>query len=61
MRSPTLLVVGDLDQPDFLEIGRHMAGVVPDARLEIMPGVAHLPPMEDPEAFSRLVLDFLAP
>lgn len=61
VRSPTLLVVGELDQPDFLEIGRQMAEAIPDARLEVMRGVAHLPPMEDPEAFSRLVLDFLAP
>lgn len=60
VRPATLLVVGELDQPDFLAIGRHMADSIPDARLEVMPGVAHLPPMEAPEAFSRLVLDFLA-
>jgi pimeloyl-ACP methyl ester carboxylesterase len=60
VRSPTLLVVGELDQPDFLAIGRRMAESIPDARLEVMPGVAHLPPMEAPDAFSRLVLDFLS-
>ena len=60
VRAPTLLVVGELDQPDFLAIGRHMADGMPDARLEVMPGVAHLPPMEAPEAFTRVVLDFLA-
>jgi pimeloyl-ACP methyl ester carboxylesterase len=59
IRSPTLLVVGELDQPDFAAIGRRMAEEIPGARLEMMPGVAHLPPMEAPEAFSRLVLDFL--
>jgi pimeloyl-ACP methyl ester carboxylesterase len=59
VRAPTLLVVGELDQPDFLDIGRHMAKAIPDARLEVMPGVAHLPPMEDPQGLSRLVLDFL--
>jgi pimeloyl-ACP methyl ester carboxylesterase len=60
VRAPTLLVVGELDQPDFLAIGRRMAEGMPDARLVVMPGVAHLPPMEAPEAFSRLALDFLA-
>lgn len=60
VRSPTLLVVGELDQPDFAAIGRRMAQEIPDARLEMMPGVAHLPPMEAPEAFSGLVLDFLS-
>jgi pimeloyl-ACP methyl ester carboxylesterase len=61
VRAPTLVVAGELDQPDFVVIGRHMAERIPDARYELMPGVAHLPPMEAPEAFSCLVLDFLAP
>jgi len=56
---PTLLVVGELDQPDFAAIGRHMAEAMPDARLEMMPGVAHLPPMEAPAPFAELVLGFL--
>jgi 3-oxoadipate enol-lactonase len=56
---PTLVVVGELDQPDFADIGRHVAEHAPDARLVTMPGVAHLPPMEAPDAFSQLVLDFL--
>ena len=60
VRAPTLLVAGELDQPDFAEIGRHMAAAIPNARLELMAGVAHLPPMEAPAEFSRLVLRFLA-
>jgi pimeloyl-ACP methyl ester carboxylesterase len=60
VRAPTLVVAGELDQPDFVAIGRHIADRVPGARYELMPGVAHLPPMEAPEAFSRLVLGFLA-
>jgi pimeloyl-ACP methyl ester carboxylesterase len=59
VRSPTMLVVGELDQPDFRDIARKMAADIPDARLELMPGVAHLPPMEAPAEFSRLVLEFL--
>lgn len=59
VRARTLVVAGELDQPDFVTIGRHIADRIPDARYEVMPGVAHLPPMEAPEAFSRLVLDFL--
>jgi pimeloyl-ACP methyl ester carboxylesterase len=57
--APTLIVVGELDQPDFAAMARQMAERMPDARLQMMPGVAHLPPMEDPAAFSRLVLEFL--
>jgi pimeloyl-ACP methyl ester carboxylesterase len=60
IRAPTLVAVGEYDQPDFAAIGRHIASRIPDARFELLPGVAHLPPMEDPEAFGRLVLDFLS-
>ena len=57
--SPTLMVVGNLDQPDMVDIARHMADHIPGARLEVMEGVAHLPPMEAPDAFAGLVLAFL--
>jgi 3-oxoadipate enol-lactonase len=56
---PTLIVVGALDQPDMLAIGQHLARGIPNARLEVMSGVAHLPPMEAPEAFTALVTRFL--
>lgn len=57
--SPTLMLCGNLDQPDMVDIARHMAGQIPGARLEVMEGVAHLPPMEAPEAFIGLVVPFL--
>jgi len=56
---PTLVVVGELDQPDMMSIGEHLARVIPDARLVRVPGVAHLPPMEAPEEFVQVVEDFL--
>ncbi len=59
LAAPTLVVVGELDQPDFATIGRHIVERAPDARLEMMPGVAHLPPMEAPATFAQLALDFL--
>lgn len=59
VRAPTLVMVGELDQPDFVDIARVLSAEIPDARLQILPGVAHLPPMEDPAQFSEAVLDFL--
>ncbi|HSM38092.1 MAG TPA: alpha/beta fold hydrolase [Candidatus Limnocylindrales bacterium] len=59
--APTLVMVGELDQPDFGEIARMLAAEIPDARFQELPGVAHLPPMEAPDEFSRVVLDFLDP
>ncbi len=58
VHAPTLVACGVLDQPDFMEIARTLAEEIPNARLVELPGVAHLPPMEDPAAFTALVLDF---
>lgn len=55
----TLVLVGALDQRDFRRIARFLAERIPGARFEELPGVAHLPPMERPEAFARTVLGFL--
>ncbi len=57
--APTLVVVGELDQPDMMEVGVHLAASIPHARLVRMPGVSHLPPMEAPEEFLRIVMEFL--
>lgn len=57
---PVLVVLGALDVPNMLEIGRTIAAEAPDVRLETIAGVAHLPSLERPEEFDRLVLDFLA-
>jgi pimeloyl-ACP methyl ester carboxylesterase len=59
IRAPTLVMVGELDQPDFGEIARTLAAEIPGARFLELPGMGHLPPMEDPEQFSEAVLDFL--
>lgn len=56
---PTLVIVGDLDQPDMLAIADLLVEKVPSARRVVMQGTAHLPHMEQPEEFNRIVLDFL--
>jgi pimeloyl-ACP methyl ester carboxylesterase len=57
---PTLIVVGEFDQPDMMTIGAHLAKEIAGGRLAVMEGVAHLPPMEAPQAFLALVGEFLA-
>ena len=57
---PVLVVVGDLDTSQTLEAADALAGGIPGARLEVIKGTAHLPNMERPEEFNRLVLDFLS-
>ena len=48
-----------LDQRDFRRIARFLAAEIPGAVFEELPGVAHLPPLERPEAFARTVFGFL--
>lgn len=59
VQAPTLVAVGELDQPDMVAIGEKLAAEIPGARHEVLPGVAHLPPMERPSEFAALVRDFL--
>jgi pimeloyl-ACP methyl ester carboxylesterase len=56
---PTLVIVGDKDQPDMIQSSRMLAREIRGARMKEMAGVAHLPNLEKPEEFNRLVVEFL--
>ena len=59
LRVPTLVIVGDMDTPETVAACRHIAVTIPGARLVVLSGVAHLPPMERPGEFASLVREFL--
>ena len=58
LRVPTLIVVGDQDQP-FLAPSEYMAKKIPGARLEVIAGAGHSSNLDQPEAFNRVLRDFL--
>jgi 3-oxoadipate enol-lactonase len=58
IRAPTLVVHGDADRIVPLENGRALADRIPGAELAILPGQGHLPPLEVPETFNRVVEQF---
>ena len=58
IRVPTLVVVGDRDEP-FLAPCQYMAKKIPDARLEVIAGAGHSSNLDQPAAFDRVLLDFL--
>ena len=60
IRAPSLLIVGDSDQPWTIARADLLERALPNVRKVIMAGVAHLPNMERPEEFNRIVLDHLA-
>lgn len=56
---PTMIVVGELDQMTPVDLSRSMASAIPGARLEVIPNVGHLPPLESPSEFNAVLVDFL--
>jgi pimeloyl-ACP methyl ester carboxylesterase len=58
IRVPTLIVVGDQDQP-FLAPCEYMAKKIPGARFEVIPGAGHSANLDQSEHFNRILLDFL--
>ncbi len=57
---PVLVVVGTLDLAEVLTSADELVRRIPGARRVDIADAAHLPSMERPEAFNRLVLDFLS-
>ena len=57
--APTLVIVGDADVPDFLEIADKLEAGLPDARKVVLADTAHTVPLERPEGFRELTLEFL--
>ena len=57
--APTLVVVGDVDVQTVLDGSEFLASRIPNARKTVIHDAAHLPNMEHPEEFNRIVRDFL--
>jgi pimeloyl-ACP methyl ester carboxylesterase len=55
----TLTAAGEHDMPDFIEGARQLAQTLPDAGYATIAGAGHLAPLETPEAFERLLREFL--
>jgi pimeloyl-ACP methyl ester carboxylesterase len=60
VRVPTLIVIGDADQPDLHAIADRLATEIADARKEVVPDAAHMLPMERPKELNRILIAFLA-
>ena len=56
---PTLVVAGAEDTTVSMEAKRELATRIPNAWLEVVPNSGHATPLDQPEAFNRLLLEFL--
>ncbi|MEU2027022.1 alpha/beta fold hydrolase [Streptomyces sp. NPDC016469] len=59
IQAPTLVMAGENDLAMPVELSAELAEHIPDARLEILDGVAHHAPLEAPEQVSRLLSRFV--
>jgi pimeloyl-ACP methyl ester carboxylesterase len=59
LHMPVLVVAGERDIEDVQESVHVLAGRLPHARCEFIPRAGHLAPLETPDAFRALLLDFL--
>jgi pimeloyl-ACP methyl ester carboxylesterase len=59
-KGPVLVLMGAEDK--LCPLDRHllMHSLMPQSRLHIVPGAAHLPPLEQPDATARALRDWLA-
>jgi len=55
INAPTLCLVGDEDGSTPVDLVRQTASLIPAARLEIIGGAGHMPNIERPDVFARLV------
>ncbi len=59
IHAPTLILVGERDNPLYREVSEKVAAGIAGARLVVVPDAPRLMNMERPEEFNRIVLDFL--
>ena len=59
LNTPTLVVVGGEDEATPPPMARELASLLPDARLVELPGLAHVPQLQDPDRFAREISGFL--
>ena len=60
VQAPTLVVTGDEDVRDIHEIADKLVAGIPGAERATIAGAGHLPSLERPDEFDRVVLAFLS-
>jgi 3-oxoadipate enol-lactonase len=59
IKVPTLVIIGNLDQPGERAAADKLASGIGGARKVVIAGTAHLPNLEKPAEFDRIVMEFL--
>jgi 3-oxoadipate enol-lactonase len=59
VQVPVLVLVGERDEATPPPMSHELAAGLPQARLEIIPGCAHVPQLQSPRLFLDVIADFL--
>lgn len=59
IRVPTLIIVGELDDPMIVKVADALEQGIAGAKRAIIPGAAHHPNVEKPQEFNNSVIEFL--
>jgi 3-oxoadipate enol-lactonase len=59
IRVPTLVIVGDQDVVTPVDLSNALVEIIPDARMQVIPGAGHLGNLEKPDAFNAIVDEFV--
>jgi 3-oxoadipate enol-lactonase len=59
VKNPVLVLVGEHDEATPPPMSHELAAGLPNARLKIVPGCAHVPQLQSPEVFLEAIGDFL--
>jgi 3-oxoadipate enol-lactonase len=59
LQIPALVVVGEFDEATPVPMSEELAQLLPQAELKILPGLAHVPQLQDPQAFLSAIQSFI--
>jgi pimeloyl-ACP methyl ester carboxylesterase len=59
IKVPTLILGGDKDTPDYAERSRYISTQIKGSEIVMLPGLGHVPHLENPDMFFPPLLKFL--
>jgi 3-oxoadipate enol-lactonase len=59
VKVPVLVLVGEHDEATPPPMSHELAALLPNARLKVLAGCAHVPQLQAPEVFLEAIGDFL--
>jgi 3-oxoadipate enol-lactonase len=59
LQLPALVVVGEFDEATPVPMSEELAQLLPQSELKILSGLAHVPQLQDPQAFMNAIQHFI--